>query len=66
MDYGEVPPLPLPLDLEAFKRLIASSGKRKGGVSQKNFKKVDIPSVELPVEWTCRSMLNLVERGLIG
>ena len=39
------PPLPLPPDLEAFKRLIASSGKRKGGPTQKFVKKVDIPSV---------------------
>ena len=31
MDSGGVPPLSLPLDLEAFKRLIASCGKRMGG-----------------------------------
>ena len=66
MDSGGVPPLPLPLDLEAFKRLIASSGKRKGGVSNKFVKKVGIPSIELPTERTCRSTLNLAERGLIG
>ena len=65
MSCGEVP-LPLPLDLEAFKNLIASSGKRKGGTAQKFVKKVDIPSVELPAETTCRSALNLAERGLIG
>ena len=35
MESGGVPPLPLPPDMEAFKRLIASSGKRKGGFSQK-------------------------------
>ena len=29
-------------------------------------KKVDIPSVELPADQTCRSALNLAERGLIG
>ena len=29
-------------------------------------KKVDIPSVELPVDRICRSVLNLAERGLIG
>ena len=31
MDPGGVPPLSLPPDLEAFKRLIVSSSKRKGG-----------------------------------
>ena len=29
-------------------------------------KKVDIPSIELPVERICRMTLNLAERGLIG
>ena len=64
MFCGE-PPLPLPLDLEIFNKLIASSGKRKGGHAQKFVKKVDIPSVELTADKTCRSALNLVERGLI-
>ena len=59
MDFGGDPPLPIPPDLEAFKRLIASCGKRKGGPLQKFVKKVDIPSVELPVERTCRTTLNL-------
>ena len=44
------PPLPLPPDLEAFKRLIASCGKRKGGPTQKFVKKVNIPSIELLVD----------------
>ena len=65
MSGGE-PPFPLPPDLEAFKKLIASSGKRKGGPAQKFVKKLDIPSVELPAEKTCRLALNLAERGLIG
>ena len=52
-------PLPLPPDLEVFKKLIASSGKRKGGHAQKFVKKVDIPYVELPTDKTCRSTLNL-------
>ena len=47
------PPLPLPLDLEAFKRLIASSGMRKGDPAQKFVKKVDILSIELHVVHTC-------------
>ena len=66
MDPGGVPPKPLPPNLEAFKKLIASCGKTKGGVSQKFIKKVDIPSVELPAERTYRSALNLEERRLIG
>ena len=60
------PPLPLPRDLEAFNRLIASSGKRKRGPAQKFVKKVDIPSIELPDVQTCWSALNLAEWGLIG
>ena len=64
MSGGE-PPLPLPPDLEDFKRLIASSSKRKGGPAHKFVKKVDIPFVELPADRTSRSALNLVERGLI-
>ena len=59
------PPLPLPLDFETFKRLIASCGKRKGGPSNK-FVKVEIPTVELPANRVCHSALNLAERGLIG
>ena len=64
MDLGGVPPLPP--ELEAFKKLIASGRKRNGGGSQKFIKKVDIPSIELLVEQTCRSDLNLADRGLIG
>ena len=59
------PPQPLPLDLEDFKRLIAYSGKRKGGHARKIVKKVDIPSVELLVVQTYWSSLNLAEQGLI-
>ena len=66
MDPEGVPPLSLPLDLEAFKRLIASNGKRKRAASNKFVKKVDIPSVELTAERICRFALNLVEQGLIG
>ena len=66
MDLGGVPSLSLPPDLEAFKRLIASSGKRKGGASNKFVKKVDIPSIEIPIERIYRSTLNIAEQGLIG
>ena len=59
------PPLPLPPDLVAFNKLIATSGKRIGGPAQKFVKKVDIPSVELPVDRTYRSTLHLAERRLI-
>ena len=65
MDSGKEPPLPLPPDLDAFKKLIVSCGKRKGGPSQKFVKKAYIPSVELPVQ-TCQTALNLIDRGLIG
>ena len=60
------PPLPLPLDLVAFKKLIATKGKRIGGPTHKFVKEVDIPFVELPVDRTCRSALHLAEWGLIG
>ena len=62
---GDAPP-PLPPELDAFKRLVASCGKRKGGsYSQRFVKKVDIPSIELPVERIRRMALNVAERGLI-
>ena len=65
MDSGDPPPLPP--ELLAFKRLIASSGKRKGSSLVQQFvKKVDIPSVELPAKRPCRAALNLTECGLIG
>ena len=65
MDFGGDPPLPPELD--AFKRLVASYDKRKGNSLVQQFvKKVDIPSVELPAERPCRTALNICERGLIG
>ena len=65
MDDGGDPPPPLPPELDVFKRLVATYGKRKGG-PHRFAKKVDIPSVELPAERICQITLNLVERGLIG
>ena len=66
MDFGS-DPLPLPPKLITFKRLVASSGKRKGNTFVQQFvKKVDIPTVELPAERPCRTTLNLSKRGLIG
>ena len=50
MDAGGDPPPPLPPYLDAFKRLVSTCGKRKGAPSQRFIKKVDIPSVELPVD----------------
>ena len=65
MASGGAPP-PLPLELDAFKRLIAAYGKRKGSpLGQPFVKKADIPSVDLPAERPCRTALNLFERGLI-
>ena len=66
MASGRGPP-PLPPELEAFKFLISSCGKRKGSpLSQSFVKKTDIPSVDLPTERPCRTALNLAKRGLIG
>ena len=55
-------------DLTPFRRLIASGSKRKLTQIQQSFvKKLDnIPSVDLPVDQTCRSALNLADKGLIG
>ena len=51
MDVKGDPSPPLPPELDAFKRLVATCGKRKGGLYLQRFvKKVDIPSVELPTE----------------
>ena len=66
VDYGGDPPS-LPPKLSAFKRLVASCGKRKGSSLVQQFvKKVDIPTIELPAERPCRTAQNLSERGLIG
>ena len=62
MDSGSDPPPPLPLELLAFKILVASSGKQKGSSLVQQFvKKVDIPTVELPAERPCQTNLNLSE-----
>ena len=65
MDAGGVLPPPIPHELEAFQRLVATCGKRKGGPSQRFVKKVGIPSVELPANWIYRSNLNIPKCGLI-
>ena len=67
MEDGGGPPPPLPPELDAFKCLVASYGKRKVGPYLQRFvKKADIPFVEFPTERSCHMTLNLVERGLIG
>jgi len=68
MDATGGPRPPLPPKIDAFKRLVASCGKRKANPNQQNFvKKVEsIPSIELPTEHPCRTALNLAERRLIG
>ena len=62
---GGVPPDP---GLNAFKRLAASRSKRKLTQNQQSFvKKLDnIPSVALPMDQTCHTTQNIVDRGLIG
>jgi hypothetical protein len=65
---GTVPtPLPWP-ELDAFRKLVAEASKRPPLAAQQKFvKKLEcIPSVELPLEETCRMTVNLVDRGLIG
>ena len=59
---------PLMPSLMAFKKITAGANKRTLTEMQKKFvKKLDcMPSIELPIEETCRSTLNLVDRGLIG
>ena len=67
MDAGGDPPPPLPPEMDAFKWLVSSYGKRKRGPNLQRFvKKLDIPLVELPAERTFRPTLNIAERGLIG
>jgi hypothetical protein len=70
MDQGggsKAPPPPGP-EVKEFRNLLAVAGKRPiSGSQQKIVKKLDnIPTVELSMEETCRSALNLAERGLIG
>ena len=65
MDASGDPPPPLPPELDAFKILVASCGKRKGGPSQKSVKKVDIPFVELLSYRIFQSALNHAEHGFI-
>jgi len=67
MDAGGGPPPPPP-EINAFKRLVVSCGKKKANSNHQKFvKKSDsIPSVEMPVELPCRTALNLANRGLIG
>ena len=66
MSSGRGPPL-LPLEIDAFKCLIASCGKRKGSPLGHSFvKKTDIPFVDFSTERPCQTDLNLVECCLIG
>lgn len=67
-DDGFVDFLSPPLELEAFRSLIATTGKRQPSRPQLRFVKKlgSIPTMSLPVEDTCKSALNLTERGLIG
>jgi hypothetical protein len=64
---GATNPPPFP-ELKEFRKLVAAASKRPpSAVQQKFVKKLDnIPNVELPLEETCRSTVNLVDRGLIG
>eukprot|EP00253_Pinus_taeda_P028376 PITA_28376 len=61
-------PSPLPPKVLDFQKMVAACGKWPPSPQQQKFvkKKDCIPTVALPVEETCRSALNLVDRGLIG
>ena len=65
---GPVASPPLPPELEAFRSLIAAVGNHPSFGSQQKFVKklANIPTMSLPMEETCRSSLNLAERGLIS
>jgi hypothetical protein len=54
--------------IDAFRKLVVEASKRLPSAAQQKFvKKLEcIPSVELPLEETCRSAVNLADRGLIG
>ena len=68
MDIGGGSSPPIPLEIDAFKKLVASCGNRKGSPIVQQFltKVANIPSAELFVERPCHTTLNLVERGLTG
>ena len=55
-------------DLNAFRKLVASCSKRKLSQNQHTFvKKLEnIPTIDLPMDQTCRTTLSIVDRGLIG
>lgn len=67
-DGGGPEALPPLADLEAFKKLVNTCGKRPATEQQQKFVKrlTNIPTIALPSEDPCRSALNLAERGLIG
>ena len=68
MDDRRTPDPPPPPEVTAFRAMIANAPKRPPSQSQQKFvKKLDsIPTVALPEGDTCKSALNLAERGLIG
>ena len=57
-----------PPNLDAFRKLVATSSKRKLSLNQQKFvKKLDnIPSMDLPVERPWQIAMNIADRGLIG
>lgn len=65
---GEADPPPLPPEVIEFQKIIEACNRRPPSAQQQKFvkKKDCIPTVALPEEETCRSALNLADRGLIG
>ena len=66
MAVGEDPSFPFELD--AFRKLVAASKKKKLSLNQQKFvKKLDnIPSVDLPAEHPCLTAMNIADWGIIG
>ena len=65
---GGDPPPPPSAELDAFRRLVASGGKRKTPFTVPKFikKLEEIPEIALPETTSVKIALALSERGLVG
>ena len=65
---GGDPPPPLSAEMDAFRRLVASGGKRKAPFSVSKFikKLEEIPEIALPKTTSVKIALALSKRGLVG
>ena len=64
---GDPPPPPL-VELDAFRRLVSSGGKRKAPFTVPKFikKLEEIPEIALPETTSVKIALALSERGLVS